>query len=138
MTFLLPVVTFFLHPLLYYSSHWKKAFGLEDTQNNILKMVGLQLQQDVQLAVGPLTLNGCRDLTFSLKNSSNLKRRAVASSFTHQAQVKQSGDNCVQVEGNRLLQGEDHDMVKSGQRVISHQVLVISRAESETCGFASG
>ena len=101
-------------------------------------MVGLQFQQDVQLAVGPLTLNGCRDLTFSLKNSSNLKHRAVASSFTHQAQVKQSGNNSVQVEGDRLLQGEAHDMVKSGQRVISRQVRVISRAESQTFVFASG
>ena len=98
-------------------------------------MVGLQLQQYVQLAVSPLTLNGCKDSTFSLKNPSNLKCRAVASSFTDLTQVKQPG---VQVEGNGLLQGEAHGMVKSGQRVISHQVLVISRAESQTCVFASG
>lgn len=101
-------------------------------------MVCLQLRHYLQLAVSPLTLNGCKDLTFSLKNPSNLKCRAVASSFTHLAQVKQPGDNCVQVEGNGLLQGEAHGMVMSGQRVFSHKVLVNSRAESQTCVFASG
>lgn len=101
-------------------------------------MVGLQLQQYLQPAVSPLTLTSCKGLTFSLKNPGNLKCRAVASSFTPLAQVKQPGDNCVQVEGNGLLQGKAHGMVKAGQRVISHQVLVLSKAESQICVFASG
>lgn len=140
MIFLLPVVTFFRHTLCYYSPHWKKAFGLENIfpQNNILKMLGLQLQQYLQLAVSPLTLKDCKDLTFRLKNPGNLKCRPVASSFTHLTPVKQPGDNCAQVEGNGFQQGEARGTVKSGQRVISHRALVISRAESQTCVFASG
>jgi len=87
------------------------------TQNNILKVVGLQLQQYLQLAVSPLTMNGCRDMTFSLKNPSNLKCRPVSSSFTHLAQVKQPSDNCLQAERQQLTAGRG--LVMSGQSLQS-------------------